>query len=270
MTSLRALLVDDEPLAIRGLKLRLDALDDIEVVGSCRNGREAIQKIKEEKPDLVFLDIQMPGLDGFAVVKALVGSYMPQIIFVTAFDQYALKAFETHAVDYLLKPVDEDRLQEAVEHARDNIRQREAVAQNARLVELLENLDDPPEILLSAILGESGPLPSGERYDRQINIKDRGFITRVETRNVDYVDAAGDYMCIHTGEKTHVLRATMKALEKKLDPAIFQRVHRSTIVNLDRVKEVHPHSNGEYFLVLAGGGEIKVSRSYKDVIGRFL
>lgn len=270
---IRTILVDDEPLANRGLRLRLEEFDNVEIVRECRNGREAIQAIKEEKPDLMFLDIQMPGLDGFAVVRALIGSYMPLVVFVTAYDQYALDAFEAHAVDYLLKPVEEERLKQALARVVDIMRQRAAIEQNARLVELIENLDDPPQVLLSAVLdeGDDAAPPPGAAYDRQIHIKDRGYITRVNVADISHIDAAGDYMCIHAGDKTHILRATMKTLEKKLDPAIFQRVHRSTIVNLDRVKEVHPHANGEYVLMLDGiGTEIKVSRTYKNVIGRFL
>ncbi len=265
-----AIICDDEPLALKGMKMRLEVFDDVEIVRECRNGREAIAAIKELKPDLAFLDIQMPGLDGFAVVKSLVGSYMPLIVFVTAYDQYALEAFQSHATDYLLKPVEEDRLEQTIAKIRETMRQHSAIEQNARIVKLLETMANPPEILLSAVLDQDQPEAPKGQYEPQIHIKDRGYITRVEVKDIDYIDAAGDYMCIHTGEKTHILRATMKTLEKKLDPAIFQRVHRSAIVNLNRVKELHPHSNGEYFLVLDGGQEIKVSRSYKDVIGRFI
>lgn len=269
MRKIRVILVDDEPLALKGLRLRLAEYDDVEIVAECRNGREAIQRIKEEKPDLALLDIQMPGLNGFAVIRSLIGQHMPLTIFVTAYDEYALKAFEAHAVDYLLKPVDDTRLAEALEQVRLIMDQQSAIEQNARLVKLIENMDDPPEVILSAIL--DNPEPSGgKEYDKQLHIKDRGTITRVDINNVDYVEAAGDYMCVHTPGKTHILRATMKTMEKKLDPAKFQRVHRSAIVNLDKVRELHPHANGEYFLRLEGGGEIKVSRTYKDVVGRFL
>lgn len=269
MRKIRTILVDDEPLALRGLKIRLEAFDDIEIAGACGNGREAIRMIKEERPDLVFLDIQMPGFDGFAVIKSLVGTeVMPLVVFVTAFDSYALSAFEAHALDYLLKPVDEERLAEAVQRVRDHIAQRSAIEQNARLVQLIENMDDPPVQALSAILDD--PAPSDDRYHRQLHIRDRGHITRVEVDEIDYIDAAGDYMCIHTGHKTHILRETMKNMERRLDPKQFQRIHRSTIVNLDKVSELHPHSNGECFLILKGGGELKVSRTYKDVVGRFL
>ncbi len=269
MRMIRTILVDDEPLAIKGLRLRLAEYDDVEIVGECRNGREAIVRIKEEKPDLVLLDIQMPGLNGFAVIRSLIGHHMPLTVFVTAYDEYALRAFEAHAVDYLLKPVDDARLAEAIQQVRVILDQRSAIEQNARLVSLIENMDDPPETVLSAILDNPAPA-AGRQYDRQLHIKDRGTITRVDINDVDYVEAAGDYMCIHTPGKVHILRATMKTMEKKLDPAKFQRVHRSAIVNLDKVKQLHPHANGEYFLILEGGGEIKVSRTYKDVVGRFL
>ncbi len=269
MAKIRTILVDDEPLALKGLRLRLEEIDDVEIIGDCRNGREAIQSIKQSKPDLVFLDIQMPGLDGFAVIKALIGTYMPLVIFVTAFDEYALKAFDTHALDYLLKPVDEERLAVSLSRVREHLLHHAAIEQNARLLGLIETMDDPPSDLLSAVLDADHPVRRGA-YERQIHIKDRGHITRVEVYQINYIEAAGDYMCIHTDEKRHILRATMKIMEMRLDPAKFQRIHRSTIVNMDQVKEVHPHANGEYFLILEGGSELKVSRSYKDVIGRFL
>ncbi|WND01864.1 response regulator transcription factor [Temperatibacter marinus] len=269
-TNIRTLLVDDEPLAIRGLKIRLEPFDNIEVIGTCSNGREAVKAIKEEKPDLVFLDIQMPGFDGFSVLKSLVGeAELPLIIFVTAFDQYALDAFKAHALDYLLKPVEEQRLKEAIVRVEEAMQQRVAIEQNARLVELIENIDNAPKEALTAIL-EGSADSSTEVFEPQLRIKDRGHITIVDVKDIDFIDAAGDYMCIHVGEKTHILRETMKNMIARLDPKIFQRVHRSTIVNLDMVLEVRPHSNGECFLTLSCGEELKVSRSYKDVVGRFL
>lgn len=270
MAKIRALLVDDEPLAIRGLTIRLENYDDVEIVGTCSNGREAVKVIKEKRPDLIFLDIQMPGFDGFSVVRSLVGEVeIPLVVFVTAFDQYALEAFESHALDYLLKPVDEDRLAEAIVRVREALSQRAAIEQNARLVDLIENMDSPPKEALTAILEQ--PFEAKEdQFDPHLRIKDRGHISIVDVADVDYIDAAGDYMCIHVGDKTHILRETMKTMQKRLDPKVFQRVHRSTIVNLDKVQEVRPHSNGECFLTLTCGMELKVSRSYKDVVGRFL
>ncbi|WP_262690726.1 LytR/AlgR family response regulator transcription factor [Kordiimonas aestuarii] len=270
MAKIRTILVDDEPLAIRGLSIRLKPFEDVEVVDTCSNGREAVRAIKELKPDLVFLDIQMPGFDGFSVLRSLVGeAEIPLVVFVTAYDQYALEAFEAHALDYLLKPVEEERLSEAMGRVREHMAQRVAIEQNARLVELIENLQDPPVEALTALLEK--PVESKEaRFDPHLRIKDRGHITIVDVADVDFIDAAGDYMCIHVGAKTHILRETMKTMERRLDPKIFQRVHRSTIVNLDKVREVKPHSNGECFLTLENGTELKVSRSYKDVVGRFL
>ncbi|WP_417458025.1 LytR/AlgR family response regulator transcription factor [Kordiimonas sp.] len=270
MAKIRTLLVDDEPLAIRGLTIRLQPFDDVEIIGSCSNGREAVKSIKEMKPDLVFLDIQMPGFDGFSVLRSLVGeAEIPLVVFVTAYDQYALEAFEAHALDYLLKPVEEERLAEAMARVREHMAQRIAIEQNARLVALIEKMQDPPVEALTALLEK--PLDNKDtRFDPHLRIKDRGHITIVDVADVDFIDAAGDYMCIHVGDKTHILRETMKTMERRLDPRIFQRVHRSTIVNLDKVREVKPHSNGECFLTLENGAELKVSRSYKDVVGRFL
>jgi len=270
MAKIRTLLVDDEPLATRGLTIRLKAFDDVEIIGSSTNGRDAVKVIKESKPDLVFLDIQMPGFDGFSVVRSLVGEVeIPLVVFVTAFDQYALEAFENHALDYLLKPVEEDRLSEAITRVRDSISKRIAIEQNARLVAMIENMEQPPTEALTALLEQPQDIKEN-RFDPHLRIKDRGHISIVDVVDVEYIDAAGDYMCIHVGEKTHILRETMKTMEKRLDPKVFQRVHRSTIVNLDKVREVRPHSNGECFLTLESGTELKVSRSYKDVVGRFL
>ena len=268
MRKIRTIIADDEPLALKGLRLRLQSFDDVEIIAECANGKAALAEIMKEKPDLVFLDIQMPGMDGFGVVRALVGEEMPLVVFVTAFDEYALAAFQAHAIDYLLKPVDPERLDEAVVKVRTQLAQHSAIEQNARIVKLIENLEDPPQTVLHAILEGENHSPV-QKYESQINIKDRGVITRVPVSDINYVDAAGDYMCIHTDNKTHILRATMKNMEKRLDPKTFQRVHRSIIVNLDRIKSLHPHSNGEYFLVLENGEELKVSRTYKNVVKRF-
>ncbi len=223
MKNIRTLLVDDEPLAVRGLKLRLDEFSDIEVIGTCSNGREAVRAIKEEKPDLVFLDIQMPGFDGFAVMRSLVGqAEIPLVIFVTAYDQYALEAFRAHALDYLLKPVEEDRLLDAIHRVRDYISQRSAIEQNAKIVTLISEQGGEASEAISAILEQETVKAVDERFDPQLRIKDRGHITIVNVADVDYIDAAGDYMCIHTGEKTHILRETMKTMIRQLDPKIFK------------------------------------------------
>lgn len=266
---IRTLLVDDEPLAIRGLELRLKDYDDIEIIGSCANGREAIKKIRAERPTLVFLDIQMPGFDGFDVVKALAKEEMPLVIFATAFDQYAIKAFETHAQDYLLKPIDEDRLKEAIIKVRNQVQERITIEQNAKLINLIRSMDNPPTLKLSEIIN-SQEITIENNYENYLHIKDRGQITRVSIPTVEWIDAAGDYMCLHAEGKTHILRETMKNMEKRLNPELFQRVHRSTIINISKVKELQPSSGGKYLITLESGAELHVSRNYRNVLAKFL
>lgn len=261
---IRTIIVDDEPLAIQGLELRLAPFDDIEIIERCSNGREAIRAVRTHKPDLVFLDIQMPGFDGFSVVSGLSDIEAPLFVFVTAFTQHALKAFDAQAVDYLLKPVEEDRLAATIERVRQRLAERQGVAGAERLKEILTEV--APDALPDDLAGQ--PLTS--RFERMLNIKDRGQIFRIDVGEIERIDAAGDYMCIYTAEQTLVLRETMKDLEKRLDPRKFQRIHRSTIVNLDNIRSVKPHTNGECFLTLASGAQVKVSRSYRDVVARFL
>jgi len=264
--TIRTILVDDEPLAIKGLEMRLEAFDDIEIIERCANGREAIRAIKTHKPDVVFLDIQMPGFDGFSVVNGLADIEPPLVVFVTAYNEFALKAFDAHAVDYLMKPVDETRLAATMERVRQRLAEKNAGAEKDRLRELLEEV--APNA--AADIKSAPEAHAASRFERMINIKDRGQIFRVDVESIERIDAAGDYMCIYTGDNTLILRETMKDLEKRLDPRIFKRVHRSTIVNLDQVKQVKPHTNGECFLKLGSGAEVKVSRSYRDVVARFL
>ncbi len=264
---IRTIIVDDEPLAIQGLELRLQAFDDVEIIERCANGREAIRAIKTLKPDLVFLDIQMPGFDGFSVVAGCADVEPPLFVFVTAFGEHALKAFEAQAVDYLMKPVDEDRLAGTLERVRQRLAERRGVEDSGRLMEILTEVapDAVPDDLAS-----DADAPASNRFEKVINIKDRGQIFRVDVGDIERIDAAGDYMCIYTADQTLILRETMKDLEKRLDPRKFQRIHRSTIVNLDNVKSVKPHTNGECFLVLGSNTQVKVSRSYRDVVARFL
>ncbi|MBL4803146.1 MAG: response regulator transcription factor [Emcibacter sp.] len=266
---IRTLLVDDEPLALRGLELRLSTFEDIEIIGTCANGREAIKKIRAERPALVFLDIQMPGFDGFAVVKALAKEEMPLVIFATAFDQYAIKAFEAHAQDYLLKPIDEDRLLESIVKVRETIQERITFEQNAKLINLIRSMNNPPTLELSEIINSQN-LTLENNYESHLNIKDRGQITRVNIDSIEWIDAAGDYMCLHVADKTHILRETMKNMEKRLNPALFQRVHRSTIVNISRVVELQPTNGGKYQITLKSGAKLQVSRNYRDILAKFL
>jgi two-component system LytT family response regulator len=266
--TIRTILVDDEPLATQGLLLRLQAHDDVEVIATANNGREAIRAIKTHKPDLVFLDIQMPGFDGFSVIQGLMDVDPPLFVFVTAYSEHALRAFEVQAVDYLEKPVLEDRLATTMERVRQRLAERGAQQHAERLAEALA--EHAPEA--AEELGEAAPAaaPESGRFEKMINIKDQGQIFRVDVDTIERIDAAGDYMCIQTGDNTLILRETMKDLEKRLDPRRFQRVHRSTIVNLDLVRQVKPHTNGECFLVLNSGAQVKVSRSYRDVVARFV
>jgi two-component system, LytTR family, response regulator len=264
--TIRTILVDDEKLAIQGLQLRLTAHPDVEIVDTCLNGREAIRSIKTHKPDLVFLDIQMPGFDGFSVVSGLMEVEPPLFVFVTAYSDHALRAFEADATDYLMKPVEEQRLADTLDRVRNRLTEKKGVEESARLMEALT--EHAPEA--AEEMTDSADTMAANRFEKLINIKDRGQIFRVDVDTIERIDAAGDYMCIYTGDNTLILRETMKDLERRLDPRRFQRIHRSTIVNLDLVKQVKPHTNGECFLVLDSGAQVKVSRSYRDVVARFV
>ena len=264
--TIRTILVDDEKLAIQGLQIRLEKFDDIEVVDTCRNGREAIRKIKTLKPDLVFLDIQMPGFDGFSVVQGIMEIEPPLFIFVTAYSEHAVRAFEAEAIDYLVKPVEEDRLADAIDRVRKRLTEKRGGAELEKLKNVLSEV--APDAM--ANIDDSDEPAATNRYEKLINVKDRGQIFRVDVDTIERIDAAGDYMCIYTADNSLILRETMKDLEKRLDPRNFQRVHRSTIVNLSQVREVKPHTNGECFLVLGSGAQVKVSRSYRDVVARFV
>jgi two-component system LytT family response regulator len=264
--TIRTILVDDEPLAIQGLQLRLAAHEDVEIIETCLNGREAIRAIKTHKPDLVFLDIQMPGFDGFSVIQGLMEVEPPLFVFVTAYQDHAIRAFEAQAMDYLMKPVDEQRLADTLDRVRQRLAEKRGHEEAGRLKEVLAEVS--PET--ADQMSDGDDTPASNRFEKLINIKDRGQIFRVDVDSIERIDAAGDYMCIYTGDNTLILRETMKDLEKRLDPRRFQRVHRSTIVNLDLVKQVKPHTNGECFLVLESGAQVKVSRSYREVVARFV
>jgi two-component system, LytTR family, response regulator len=265
---IRAIIVDDEALARRGIEIRLAEHPDVAIVGQCENGREAIETVTREKPDLMFLDIQMPGLSGFDVLARLPHESLPMIIFVTAFDRYALEAFEAQALDYLLKPINDARFTHALERVRTQWQQRNALMQREQLVQLLAttqgsaNVDQ--SLLHEQLQGKPRP------YPEILPIRDDAGTVRLEVNKIDWIDAAGDYMCVHADGHTYVLRETMKSLEAVLDPRTFQRVHRSTIVNVQRVRRLRPHTNGEYFLMLDDGQEIKLSRSYRDRVDQLL
>ena len=264
--SIRTILVDDEKLAIQGLEVRLQPFDDIEIVATCHNGREAIRKIKTLKPDLVFLDIQMPVFDGFSVVQGVMDIDPPLFVFVTAYSEHAIKAFEAQAIDYLMKPVEPERLADTMDRVRSRLADKRTLDELDRLRTVINEVAPDAADNLSSM----GDDLASTRFEKLINIKDRGQIFRVDVESIERIDAAGDYMCIYTADNSLILRETMKDLEKRLDPRTFQRVHRSTIVNLDKVRQVKPHTNGECFLVLESGAQVKVSRSYRDVVARFV
>jgi len=266
---IRTIIVDDEALSRRGLEIRLLATPDFEIISQCANGREALAAIRTHQPDLVFLDIQMPGMSGFDLIAHLPAESLPMVVFVTAYDQYAIRAFEARAVDYLLKPVDDARFNSALDRVRDRIRARSAVDQRDQLFNLIAEITGSGELVLEELLAR-GAKALEPKHAEILPIRQGREIVRVAIAGIEWIDAAGDYMCIHAGGTTHILRGTMKDLEDYLDPKLFQRVHRSTIVNLRRVKSLRAHMNGEYFLTLDGGHELKLSRTYRDKVEFFL
>lgn len=265
---LRTIIVDDEALARRGLRHRLSGVADVDIVGEARNGREAMKLIDEAAPDLVFLDIQMPGMDGFDVLRALEPEDMPIIVFVTAFDDYAIQAFEAHALDYLLKPLDEKRLEESLQRVRDSLDRKHALKHRTSLLRLVGQITGQPVRDMDEV-ARKGVEQLKKKASPKLAIKDGGNTTWVPQEEIDWIDAAGDYMCVHAGGETYILRMTMKKLEQELESEILQRVHRSTIVNVNRVREMQAHINGEYFLTLTNGHTVKLSRSYKDKLKFF-
>lgn len=239
-------------LARRRLKRYLQKEPDLEIVGESASGTEAVAAIESLKPDLVFLDVQMPEMDGFEVVETVGVEKMPAVIFVTAFDQYALRAFDVHAVDYLLKPFDEDRLRRTLARARKILREPRG-----------ENFDSKMRMLLR----ELKPEP---KYIKRLAVKNASRTIYVHVDEIDWIGAAGNYLELHVGGKTHLVRERMNALEAKIDPEKFVRIHRSAIVNVERVKEVHPLFNGDQTVVLTGGQDLVASRNYREKLIRAL
>jgi len=266
---LKTLIVDDESLARRGLVHRLKNISDIEIVGEAKNGREALKLIKEKSPDLVFLDIQMPGISGFEVLQQLDIETMPVILFLTAFDEYAVKAFEANALDYILKPIDEERLLQVLEKVRANLSQKRALSHKRILLELASQISGEP-ISSFADLEEKKIAELVNKEPSRLAIRDGGRTTWVNQEEIEWIDAAGDYMCVQANGTTYIMRKTMKELEKELDENILQRIHRSTIVNVRLVREMESHINGEYFLTLKSGHRVKLSRTYKDKLKLFM
>ena len=266
--TLKTLIVDDESLARRGLIHRLKNIADIEIVGEARNGREALELIEETNPDLVFLDIQMPGISGFEVVQQLDVETMPVILFLTAYDEYAVRAFEVSALDYILKPIDEERLHKVLEKVRVNLKQKRALKHKQLLLKLVSDISGETISSFTQLEGKDVAELAPKEPSR-LAIKDGGHTTWVDQENIEWIDAAGDYMCVQAQGVTYIMRKTMKELETELDGSILQRIHRSTIVNITQVKEMESHINGEYFLTLESGHRVKLSRTYKDKLKLF-
>jgi len=260
-------MVDDEPTARRGMRLLLGRDPEITIIGEATTGREAVRRITEDRPDLVLLDIQMPEMDGFKVLEAVPIAQMPSVIFVTAYDQHALRAFEINAIDYLLKPYDDDRFTAALLRAKTEIFRRQTEELSVRLSNLLNYLRAPANGAGRA--ADPGPGEGSNRSDR-ILLKTGGDIYFLKAAEIDWIEAEGDYMRFHAGGRTHLLRDTMASLEARLDPARFIRIHRSTIVNIDRVKKLSPSFAGDYAVVLQDGTKLKLSRGYHERLQQVL
>ncbi|MFT5529548.1 MAG: two-component system LytT family response regulator [Alteromonadaceae bacterium] len=286
MTKLKALIVDDDPLALMLLREKLNKYPNISIIAECKNGREAIAATLELAPDLIFLDIKMPEIDGFGVIKKLQTDILPLIIFVTAYKQHAFDAFDVNAVDYIIKPIEDTYLQRAISRAIVRFNQKSPTEIKAKIISAIDSINvyennseqDTP-CLRSHYDGThdvthfSNGVNQGinvNNLDRKIIIKDRDSITLLKQLDIEWIDAAGDYTCLHVGGVTHIKRCTLKDLLIDLDPEIFKRVHRSTIVNLNYVTKVIPHTKGEYFLLLGEFDQIKVSRKYREIIKHYL
>ena len=253
---IRAVIVDDESPARTRIRELLRATPDVEIIDECSNGREAVRSISANSPDLVFLDIQMPELDGFAVIEALGPEHLPAVIFVTAYDHYAVQAFEVNAIDYLLKPFDRQRFQTALSRARDHLQMNNKGELNQQLNTLLRQLKTPQK--------------QAERFV----VKSGGRVFFLKNEEIDWIEAAGNYVRLHVGTETHLLRETMNAIQKKIDPSRFIRIHRSTFVNVEKIKELQPWFHGEYVVIMRDGTQLTMSRSYRsslpDLLGTSL
>jgi two-component system LytT family response regulator len=267
---LRTTIVDDEPLARRLLRAFLNDMPEIELVAECGNGREAVECSRELAPDLMILDIQMPGMSGFDVVKELQSDCMPMVIFCTAYQRYAMDAFDLHAVDYVLKPVDGERLQRAVARAMQRFHSCDEKTEHKG--PLVGAIDEIARKVTGRSSNSARGKPEEELLlaDRKIAIKDEESTVLVDIDDIDWIDAAGDYMCVHVNGKTLIMRSTLKSLMSRLDLDKFKRIHRSTVVNLDRIVKATPLQKGEYILDLDCDEQLKVSRNYRQAIKLFL
>jgi two-component system LytT family response regulator len=244
--SLTTLIVDDEPLAREGLRLLLSQDPEVSAVYEAKDGREAIAAIRERRPDLVFLDVQMPEMDGFAVVEEIGPGRMPALVFVTAHDRYAIQAFEINAIDYLLKPVTKERFGKALSRAKARLNSGSSDGASRQILSLLETIASP------------------RRYLKRLAVRSAGKTVFVDVEAVDWMEAAENYVQLHTAQESHLLHVAMNTLEKSLDPEVFLRIHRSIIVNVGRIKELHPGPHGEYLITLRSGTRLRSGRTYSN------
>ena len=244
--ALRTLIVDDEPLAREGLRALLSKDAEVSTIHEAKDGREAVAAIRDSHPDLVLLDVQMPEMDGFAVVSKIGAEHMPAVVFVTAHDQYAIQAFEINALDYLLKPVIEERFVKALVRAKNRIHSNTTVDLNRQIMGLIETIASPP------------------RYLKRLAVRSAAKTLFVDVEDVDWMEAAENYVELHVGRASHLLHVTMNAIEKSLDPQIFLRIHRSTIVNLGRIKSLESGTHGEYVVTLQDGARLQSGRTYSE------
>jgi two-component system LytT family response regulator len=249
---IRAVIADDEALARKFIRRVLQDDHEIEVVAECANGKEAVSAIKKQRPDLLFLDVQMPELDGFAVLQSIAAERLPEIIFTTAYEQYAVRAFELHALDYLLKPFDQARFEDAIKHAKERLRAERDEDGRLQIEALIESFKNRPQ------------------YVDRLVIKAGGRINFLSTNEINWIEADDKYVHLHTSKTHPMLRQTLNAMEAQLDPKKFRRIHRSTIVNVARIKELQPMFNGEHSVLLEDGTKLTLSRNYKDKLFEFL
>lgn len=260
MEKIRVLIIDDEPLAREGISLLIKADSQLENVGECANGRQAIGAIDALSPDLIFLDVQMPEMNGFEMLAHLEVNHSPIIIFVTAYDQYAVQAFETQALDYLLKPFSDERFYKSLERAKAQIEQRRVKEQQKKLQALLAEYEQGQK----AKPVQANQTSAEARYIDRLMVKSGARIVFLKTEEIDWIEAADYYVLLHTGNKSHLLREALTELESKLDPQKFVRIHRSTIINVDRVKELQMQGSGDYVVILDDGEKLKLSRRRRE------
>jgi two-component system LytT family response regulator len=278
--TMRVLIVDDEPIARRRISRLLKAEEDVEVVDEVGSGTDAVAAIRERRPDMVFLDVQMPDMDGFGVVASLGAESMPAIVFVTAYNEYAVKAFDVNAVDYILKPFDPERFRAAFQRARSQLEQRNSAEAGRRIKQLLEEVlgEERAQAIATSVAGATTANGAGNghaaapvnvpraRYLDRLMVKHDGRVFFLKVSDVDWFEASGNYVRVHVGRGSHLIRETMHGIEAQLEPNQFARIHRAVIVNLDRIRELQPWFAGDYIVILRDGRQLKLSRTYREAL----